>query len=149
MSSLPLSSLPLSSLPLNFYFTTQDPEFSTNTIIVPTSDNSYISHVFVKAPLYNLANVQIGYKVTDDYVQQVAPNKYVVRLNNTYYIEGSGSISWQYVFENDKPSVFYPVNQLAASNIISTTGEYYGKTGKVSLFPKPDGTRIVNVTFDS
>ena len=34
-------------------------------------------------------------------------------------------------------------------NIISTTGEYYGKKGSVSLFPKPDGTRIVNVTFSS
>jgi len=139
----------MASLPLNFYFTTKDPEFSTNTTIVPTTDNSYISHVFVKAPLYDLANTKIGYKVTDDYVQQVALNKYIIRLNNSYYIEGNGSISWQYVFENDSPSVFYPVNKVVASNIIATTGEYYGKTGKVSLFPKQDGTRIVNVTFDS
>ena len=139
----------MTSLPLNFYFTTKDPEFSTNTIIVPTTDNTYISHVFVKAPLYDFSNTKIGYKVTDDYVQQVATNKYIVRLNNTYYIEGNGSISWQYVFENDKPSVFYPVNMVAASNIIATTGKYYGQTGKVSLFPKQDGTRIVNITFDS
>ena len=27
-------------------------------------------------------------------------------------------------------------------------GEYYGKTGQVSLFPKDDGTRLVNVTFN-
>jgi hypothetical protein len=139
----------MTSLPLNFYFTTKDPEFSTNTTIVPTTDNNYISHVFVKAPIYDFSNTKIGYKVTDDYVQQVASNKYIVRLNNTYYIEGSGSISWQYVFENDKPAVFYPVNKIVASNIISTTGEYYGKTGKVSLFPKEDGTRLVNVTFNS
>ena len=58
-------------------------------------------------------------------------------------------ILFKYVFENDKPSVFYPVNIVAASNIIATTGDYYGKTGKVSLFPKQDGTRIVNVTFDT
>ena len=76
-------------------------------------------------------------------------NKYIVRLNNTYYIDDKGSISWQYVFENDNKNVYYPVNKLVASNIIVTTGEYYGKTGKVSLFPKPDGSRIVNVTFDT
>ena len=52
-------------------------------------------------------------------------------------------------FENDNKNVYYPVNKVVASNIIATTGEYYGKTGKVSLFPKPDGSRIVNVTFDS
>jgi hypothetical protein len=139
----------MTSLPLNFYFTTQDPEFSTTTTVVPSSENNYISHVFVKAPIYDFTNTKIGYKVTDDYVQQVAPNKYIIRLNNTYYIEGKGSISWQYVFENDKPLVFYPVDKVVASNIVSTTGEYYGQTGKVSLFPKKDGTRVVNVTFDS
>ena len=58
------------------------------------------------------------------------------------------SVSWQYVFENDNYNVFYPVNKLVASNITSTTGEFYGKTGKVSLFPKDDGSRLVNVTFD-
>ena len=137
------------SLPLNFYFTTVDPEFSTVTTVVPSSPGNYISHVFVKAPLYDLTNTKIGYKVTDDYVQQVGPNKYIVRLNNTYYIDNKGSISWQYVFENDTNTVFYPVNKVAASNIIATTGEYYGKSGSVSLFPKPDGIRLVNITFNS
>ena len=134
--------------PLNFYFTTKDPEFVTTTTVVPSTPGNYIAHVFVRTPIYDFTNKQIGYKVSDDYVQQVESNKYIVRLNNTYYIEGQGSVSWQYVFENDQPTVFYPVNKLAASNVISTTEEYYGKTGKVSLFPKPDGTRIVNITFD-
>jgi hypothetical protein len=138
----------MSDLPLNFYFTTQDPEFVTNTQVVSSKPDNYISHVFVKAPLYDLTNTQIGYKVTDDYVHQVDHNKYIIRLNNTYYIEGKGSVSWQYVFENTQPTVYYPVNKLAASNIIATTGDYYGKPGKVSLFPKEDGTRIVNITFD-
>ena len=138
----------MSVLPLNFYFTTHDPEFVTTTTVVPSTPDNYIAHVFVKAPLYDFTNTQIGYKVTDDYVQQVASDKYIIRLNNTYYIEGKGSVSWQYVFENDKPTVFYPINKLVASNIIASTGDYYGKNGKVSLFPKPDGTRIVNITFD-
>ena len=134
---------------LNFYFTTQDPEFNTTTTVVSSTPENYISHAFVKTPLYDFTNTQIGYKVSDDYVQQVASNKYIVRLNNTYYINDKGSISWQYVFENDKPTVFYPVNILAASNIIASTGVYYGKTGNVSLFPKPDGSRIVNITFNT
>ena len=138
----------MAPLPLNFYFSTKDPKFVTTTTIVSSNPGNYVSHVFVKTPIYSFDDKLIGYKLSDDYVQQVESNKYVVRLNNTYYIEGAGSISWQYVFENDKPAVFYPVNQVAASNIISTTGEYYGLTGKVSLFPKPDGSRIVNVTFD-
>ena len=137
------------SLPLNFYFTTKDPNFTTTTVVVPSDvPNNYISHVFVKAPLYDFSDTKIGYKVTDDYVQQVEPNKYIVRLNNTYYFEGKGSVSWQYVFENSQNTVYYPVNQLAASNIIAATGEFYSKTGKVSLFPKEDGSRIVNITFD-
>jgi hypothetical protein len=135
------------NFPLDFYFTTKDPEFSTVTTVVPSTPGNYVSHVFVKAPLYDFTDTRIGYKVTDDYVQQIGINKYIVRLNNTYYIEGKGSISWQYVFENDNKNVYYPVNQLVTSNIISTTGDYYGKKGFVSLFPKPDGSRIVNVTF--
>jgi hypothetical protein len=138
------------SLPLNFYFTTKDPEFTTVTTVVPSSlPDNYISHVFVKAPLYDFTDTLIGYKATDDYVQQVAPNKYIVRLNNTYYLEGKGSISWQYVFENNTNTVFYPVNKVACSNIIAATGDYYGKTGFVSLFPKPDGSRVINITFDN
>jgi len=139
----------MTDLPLNFYFTTKDPEFVSTTTVIPSSPGNYISHVFVKAPIYDFTDKKIGYKATDDYVQQVETNKYIIRLNNTYYIEGKGSISWQYVFENSSSSVFYPVNKTVASNIISTTGEYYGKKGNVSLFPKPDGTRLVNITFSS
>jgi len=133
--------------PLNFYFTTKDPSFETHTTVVSLDPGNYISHVFVKAPLYDFTDKIIGYKVSDDYVQQVSENKYIVRLNNTYYLEGKGSVSWQHVFENDNNTVFYPVNVNAASNIISTTGEFYGNSGVVSLFPKPDGTRVVNVSF--
>jgi len=135
------------SLPLNFYFTTKDPQFSSTTAVVSSEPGKYISHAFVKTPIYDFTDAVIGYKVSDDYVQQVDVNKYIVRLNNTYYLEGKGTISWQYVFENDTNNIYYPINKLAASNIISATGDYYGKNGFVSLFPKPDGTRVVNITF--
>jgi len=90
---------------------------------------------------------KIGYKVSDDYIQEVDKNKYIVRLNNTYYIEGKGSISWLYVFENNVPQIYYPVNVEVASTIISGTGDYFGKTGTITLFPKPDGSRLVTISF--
>jgi hypothetical protein len=92
--------------------------------------------------------------VSDDYIQQVAPNKYIVRLNNTYTFYGNcnktiGTISWQYVFENNKPEIYYPVNVVASSTIISGTGIYKGVTGSVYLLPKPNGKRFVTVKLDN
>jgi hypothetical protein len=136
----------MSYLPLSFYFSTKDTNFQTNTVVVQEKPR-YISHSFVETPIYDFSNKQIGYKVSDDYIQQVDDNKYIVRLNNTYYLEGKGSISWLYVFENNKPEIYYPINVQAASTIISGTGEYFGKTGTVTLFPKTDGTRLVTVSF--
>jgi hypothetical protein len=54
--------------PLNFYFTTKDPEFNTTTTVVSSKPGNYISHAFVKTPLYDFTNTEIGYKVSDDYV---------------------------------------------------------------------------------
>jgi len=136
----------MASLPLSFYFTTKDKNFKTTTIVVQDKPR-YISHSFVETPVYDFSDKKIGYKVSDDYIQEVASNKYIVRLNNTYYIEGKGSISWLYVFENNIPEIFYPVNVEAASTIISGTGDYFGKTGTVTLFPKSDGTRLVTISF--
>jgi len=136
------------SQPLSFYFSTRDPAFSTTTVVVKDAPD-YISHTFVKTPIYSFNDKPIGYKVSDDYVQQVAPGKYIVRLNNTYHVDGRGSISWQYTFMHDNPTVYYPVNVAANSNILNTTGEFYGQSGTVTLFPKEDGSRLVTVSFDN
>ena len=135
-----------SLLPLSFYFSTKDSDFKTTTVVVQEKPR-YISHSFVETPVYDFSDKKIGYKVSDDYIQQVDTNKYIVRLNNTYYIEGKGSISWLYVFENTVPEIYYPINIEAASTIISGTGEYFGKNGTVTLFPKTDGTRLVTISF--
>ena len=88
-----------------FKFSTKDPNFTSQNVVVNPSNTNYISHAFVRCPIYNSKNKVMGYKVSDDYVQQVGTNKYVVRLNNTYTFlsnnKSVGSISWQYVFEND------------------------------------------------
>ena len=137
---------------LKFFFSTKDAKFITNNIVVNASTTNYISHAFVRCPIYKCSNNQIGYKVSDDYVQQVAPNKYIIRLNNTYSFNDKngnpiGTISWQYVFENTKPEIYYPVNVPASSTIISGTGIYKGKTGSVKLLPKSDGSRYVTIKF--
>jgi len=139
---------------IKFVFSTKDPEFTTKTTIVDKSSNNYISHAFVRCPIYDkCSSKQIGYKVSDDYVQQVAQKKYVVRLNNTYTFYNKhnktiGTISWQYVFENSKPEIYYPVDVVASSTIISGTGIYKGATGSVYLLPKKNGKRLVTIKID-
>jgi len=140
----------MSTQTLNFYFNIHDPTFTSKTVVIQDSPN-YISHAFVKSDIYDSStNQRIGYKATDDYVQQVEDNKYIVRLNNVYYFDTdgiNGSISWVYSFENTTPNIYYPVGIPVVTNIISTTGSYYGKTGSVTLVPLPDGARNVTITF--
>jgi hypothetical protein len=136
---------------LKFFFDKNDPEFVSETIVVDNTPEKYISHVFIKCPIYKKYNCgimrKIGYKVADDYVQQVGINKYLVRINSTYYFDNAGTVSWQYSFLNNVPEVYYPLNKIAQSNIICTTGCYLGKTGYVSLLPTEDGLRKVKILF--
>jgi len=136
----------------NFFFSVTDNKFTTKTTVVDCSPTNYISHTFVRCPIYNFSKKFIGYKVSDDYVQQVDDNKYIVRLNNTYVFydknnQPKGSVSWQYVFENTKPEVYYPVDIPASSTIISGTGKFKGKPGIVTLLPKKNGVRFINIKF--
>jgi len=134
---------------IEFSFSVKDPQFKTWSVNVANPvPNNLIEHAFISTPIYNKNNQQIGYKVSDDYIQQVSENKYLVRIHNTYYINDSGSISWDYTFLNNSASFYYPVGVTAKSNIISTTGKYLGKTGYVSLKPLEDGTRKVKICFD-
>jgi len=134
---------------IKFFFDINDPKFFSKTIIVNDTPGKYVSHVFIKCPIYtkdsNGNKSQIGYKVSDDYVQQVDADKYSVRIHNTYYLNNYGTINWEYSFLNRKPEVFYPVNKIAASNITSTTGSYLGAKGYVRLLPTADGLRKVKI----
>jgi hypothetical protein len=138
---------------LKFFFSVNDPKFTSKSTVVDYSNTNYISHVFVRCPIYSSSSKkQIGYKVSDDYIQQVAENTYIVRLNNTYTFynkkkEPVGSISWQYVFTNTKPEIYYPIDVLASSTIISGTGIFKKATGVVNLLPKGDGRRLVVIKF--
>ena len=134
---------------LNFSFNVKDPKFKSELVVVNDSPTNYIAHSFISTPIYDNFDVEVGYKVSDDYIQQVDVDKYMVRISSTYYFTGTGgTISWQYSFINTTPSYFYPIGILASSNITSTTGIYFGKTGVVSLMPLIDGTRNVTIGFN-
>jgi len=136
------------SVQLAFHFNINDPKAKKTTAIVVNTPDNYVSHSFLQIPIYDNNNNEIGYKVTDDYVQLLDANEYLVRINSTYVIDGQGTISWQYSFVNNTPSFLYPVGILASSNITATTGNYLGKTGAVSLYPNADGSRDVLIGFN-
>jgi hypothetical protein len=56
-------------------------------MIVNTATN-YVEHVFIQTPIYDIKDTNltnpISYKVTDDYVQLLAPGQYLIRINSTY-----------------------------------------------------------------
>ena len=130
---------------LSFYFNKNDPNFYTKEIVVQTQP--YIGHWFITTPIYDNNNNQIGYKATDDYIQQVCTNKYLVRYNNTYFIDGKGTISWNYATYNNAPNPYYPLGTVAKGRITSATGSFVNINGCVSLTPQADGRRDVVICY--
>lgn len=133
---------------IDFYFNKNDPKFFTKTLVVNDSTENYVSHVFITSPIYDVFGIEIGYKVANDYVQQIGEKQYSVVIDSTYYIKGKGTISWNIAFINEVPNPFYRINEVFTSNITSTTGEYFGKTGAVSLTALENGIRNVTIGFN-
>lgn len=131
---------------LSFHFNKNDPEFKSQEIVV--EDDPYIGHWFITTPIYDDDNNRIGYKATDDYIQQVEKDKYLVRYNNTYFIDGKGTISWEYANVNNLPNPFYPLGTTAKAKITSVTGSFFNTKGFVSLTPRADGRRDVNICYE-
>jgi hypothetical protein len=131
-----------------FYFDKNDPNFFSKTAIINDSPDNFVSHVFITAPIYDTFGIKIGYKVSDDIIQQIGKDQYSVKISSTYYINGNGTITWNYAFVNSRPDPYYPLNEVNASNIVSTTGSYFGKTGAVSLTALASGRRDVVVGFN-
>ena len=132
---------------LNFKLNFNDPKTTEKTVII--SNEPYIIQSFLQIPLYDNFNVKIGYEASDAYVQQVEENKYSVRVKTTYnFINGNSSINWQYNFLSNTESIIYPSDIPIASNITSTTGVYFGKTGVISIKAYDSGLREVTVGFN-
>ena len=67
-------------------------------------------------------------------------------IENTYTFE-NGSISWEYVFKNGEPNIYYPVGIPAIGRIVSGTGEFVNANGFVKLVPAVDGKRYVTIKY--
>ena len=137
----------MSCCPLSFYFNAKDPSFFTKTVVLNDSSTNYIAQVFITAPIYNDCGLLIGSKVSTDTIQQTGPNQYVINIASTYTFTDRGSITWLITFTNTIPSVLYPTNQLFQSNIVSTTGIFLEKHGRVSIVASDNGTRNVKIVF--
>jgi len=72
-----------------------------------------------------------------------------VRHFTTYYIDGKGSISWQYANLNDQPNAYYLLGVTAKARITSGTDDYVNSNGCVKLTPKVDGRRDIVISYKS
>jgi hypothetical protein len=138
---------------LRFKYNSKNPNFTD--VSSPVSNdypNNIIDQTFVRTPIYSLKNKQIGYKVSNAYVQQIESNKFVVRGNSTYTFMSKGvevgSLSWIDVYTNTINSNLYPVNIPIKSKIISGSGVFLNATGKVTTLAKTNGDRLFDVKFD-
>ncbi len=132
------------------YFWFNISEAKSQTVVLNPSSTDYLAHSFISVPIYDACNIMIGYKVSDDYIQQIAESKYAVRINSTYFIEGKGTINWSYEFINDAPNYYYPSEKLLSSTITSATGIYECLTGNVYLWADQGaGYRYVTIMFNN
>ena len=53
---------------LNFHFNVKNSENRIETVVVNEEPN-YIAHSFLQIPIYDNFDVEIGYKISDDYIQ--------------------------------------------------------------------------------
>jgi len=132
---------------LSFYFNKNDPELKATELIVQASP--YVAHWFITAPIYDNNENMIGYEENDAYVQEVAIDKYLVRYVTTYFINGKGTISWQYATVNNQPNHFYPLGIILKARITSATGEYVNANGCIKLIARINGRRDVDISYKS
>jgi hypothetical protein len=71
-----------------------------------------------------------------------------VVINSTYQLFNRGSISWKYSFFKNEPTVYYPIDKVVKSGIISGTGEFADITGSVKLLATADGNRKVEINYE-
>ena len=132
---------------LEFYFSTEDAAFFSKTSVINNSTTNYIAEIFITTPIYSNDGTQIGYKSSNDLIQQIGTFQYLVRINNTYFLPNNSTINWSYSFINTLPNPYYPLGTIAKSTITSGTGTYVNKKGCVSLTPLESGRRNVVITF--
>ncbi len=135
---------------VKFYFDINDPEHTlTSQTVASSKPNNLIQNIYIKTPIYDKNSVKIGYKLSNDIIQQLSQNEYAIRVQNTFFIEGSGSINSEYSFINNKSAVTYTPNVVIESTISSGTGNFMGAKGRLGINPTQDGRRYVVVNFEN
>ena len=132
---------------LAFYFNRIDPNYEIKEVIIQA--NPYIGNWLNTTPLYDDNNIKIGYSSSNSYVQEDSDGKYLVRHFITCFINGKGSISWQYSTVNDKPNPYYPLGVTVKARITSGTGDYVRSNGYINIIPTVDGNRKVVISYKS
>ena len=137
---------------LSFYFNIREAAQNTKRVVVDDSPDNYKAQLFITSPLYNIeTNEVIGSKTTVDDIQQTGPSQYILHIQTTYMLNmlnDIGSVSWQFSTYNNTPSQFFSTAVPSVSNIVSTTGDFLGKTGTVSVAPSSTDIRVVTVLFN-
>lgn len=133
---------------IKFYWDSNDSEFVlTSDNVSNIKPNNLISNVYIRSPIYNKCNQKVGYIVSNSVIQQLSVNQFSVRINQTFYLEGEGTITWDYSFINSKFNVLYLLDDIPESTIVSGTGKFVGAKGLIKIIPKPDGKRLVTVNI--
>ena len=132
---------------IQFYFKGDDPLSLSQTVVINPGPIQYIAETYFSYPLYNFTNIQIGYLAGNLSVQQISASLYEIKIISTYHFGNTGSISWQYAFLSDNTQQHFPENIANAAPITSSTGQYYSKTGIVSLTTFPNTRNEVTVRF--
>jgi hypothetical protein len=132
---------------IQFYFNGNDPLALSKTILINPGPTNFIEQTYFSYPLYDFLNIQVGYLAGNTIVQQISPELYEVKLISTYHFGNTGSITWEYAFLGNNTNNNYPEIIANAAPIVSSTGQYYSKTGIVSLRTLLNSRNEVTVKF--
>jgi len=137
----------MSAEPLSFYYDKKSPLYKRTDIVISNTPGDIVIETYVSSPIYNYNNVIIGYRNCKLTTHQIGEKQYEHIEFDTFNITDQGSITIIYSAINQSSTLIYPLDQQAATNIVSTTGKYFGLNGSVTVFTKSDGSRYVNISF--
>lgn len=133
--------------PLSFYYDKKSPLYKRTDVVINNNPGNIIIETYASSPIYNYNNVIIGHRNCKLTSEQIGENQYEHIELDTFNITDQGSITIIYSAINDSSKNIYPLDKQAATNIVSTTGKYFGLKGTGTVFTKSNGERYVNISF--
>jgi hypothetical protein len=135
----------------------QTADISTTPFPQPTSTNGlgliftgYVKESSSYVPLFDNFGINIGYATFNDTTSNLGYNQKVyVTEYATYFINGTGSITYSYSWENNTNSDNFSDNSTVITRIIASTGNYYNKTGPIVINIDNLGNRNITISFNN